>query len=140
MHSGPEPERHHFDAVPPERDLYETYLPHFEAAVRGLKLDPDNAKDPVIETLSASTALIYIRGTEKDAEELAALISGVKSVVNLIPYNPVEGKPFNAPPQCVCETFQAALTARGVATTLRQERGQDIDAACGQLRLKYEKK
>jgi beta-glucosidase len=34
VHSGPEPERHSFDAVPPERDLYETYLPHFEAAVR----------------------------------------------------------------------------------------------------------
>jgi beta-glucosidase len=34
VHSGPEPARHHFDAVPSERDLYETYLPHFEAAVR----------------------------------------------------------------------------------------------------------
>ena len=34
VHSGPEPERHRFAAVPPERDLYETYLPHFEAAVR----------------------------------------------------------------------------------------------------------
>ena len=34
VHSGPEPERHRFNAVPPERDLYETYLPHFEAAVR----------------------------------------------------------------------------------------------------------
>jgi beta-glucosidase len=34
VHSGPEPERHRFDARPPERDLYETYLPHFEMAVR----------------------------------------------------------------------------------------------------------
>ncbi|HZL43790.1 MAG TPA: glycoside hydrolase family 3 C-terminal domain-containing protein, partial [Verrucomicrobiae bacterium] len=34
VHSGPEPERHRFDAVPSERDFYETYLPHFEAAVR----------------------------------------------------------------------------------------------------------
>jgi beta-glucosidase len=34
VHSGPEPERHRFDADPPERDFYETYLPHFEAAVR----------------------------------------------------------------------------------------------------------
>jgi beta-glucosidase len=34
VHSGPEPERHRFDAVPPERDLYETYLPQFEMAVR----------------------------------------------------------------------------------------------------------
>ena len=34
VHSGPEPERHRFDAVPSERDLYETYLPQFEMAVR----------------------------------------------------------------------------------------------------------
>jgi beta-glucosidase len=34
VHSGPEPERHRFDVAPPERDFYETYLPHFEAAVR----------------------------------------------------------------------------------------------------------
>ena len=34
VHSGPEPERHRFDAVPSDRDLYETYLPHFEMAVR----------------------------------------------------------------------------------------------------------
>jgi beta-glucosidase len=34
VHSGPEPDRHSFDAVPPERDFYDTYLPHFEAAVR----------------------------------------------------------------------------------------------------------
>ena len=34
VHSGPEPDRHRFDAVPPERDLYETYLPQFEMAVR----------------------------------------------------------------------------------------------------------
>ena len=34
VHSGPEPERHRFDAAPPERDLYETYLPQFEMAVR----------------------------------------------------------------------------------------------------------
>ena len=34
VHSGPEPERHRFDAGPPERDLYETYLPQFEMAVR----------------------------------------------------------------------------------------------------------
>ena len=34
VHSGPEPDRHRFDAEPPERDFYETYLPHFEAAVR----------------------------------------------------------------------------------------------------------
>ena len=34
VHSGPEPERHRFDVSPPERDFYETYLPHFEAAVR----------------------------------------------------------------------------------------------------------
>jgi len=77
-----------------------------------------------------------INDTEEDAEELAALVAGVKCVVNLIPYNPVEGKPFKTPSPRTCEAFQAALAARGVSATLRQERGQDIDAACGQLRLR----
>ncbi|HPC15224.1 MAG TPA: 23S rRNA (adenine(2503)-C(2))-methyltransferase RlmN [Candidatus Hydrogenedentes bacterium] len=77
-----------------------------------------------------------INDSEDDAEELATLIAGVKSVVNLIPCNPVDGKPYKAPSPSVCAAFQAALTARGVAATLRQERGQDIKAACGQLRAR----
>lgn len=77
-----------------------------------------------------------VNDSEEDVEELTTLIAGIKSVVNLIPYNPVSDKPFHAPSWRVCEAFQAALTARGVSATLRQERGQDIDAACGQLRLR----
>ena len=70
----------------------------------------------------------------RDAEELAGLIGGLKSFVNLIPYNPVRGIEYAPPARRECEKFRDSLLARGIKTTLRLERGQDIHAACGQLR------
>jgi 23S rRNA (adenine2503-C2)-methyltransferase len=58
--------------------------------------------------------------------------------VNLIPYNTVEGLSMGAPDEEVCEAFLAALEKQKVTATLRREKGGDIDAACGQLRLKTE--
>ncbi len=68
------------------------------------------------------------------ARELAKLISGLDAVVNLIAYNAVTGAEFSAPSRSVCEAFKRALVDAGVKATLRQERGGDINAACGQLR------
>jgi len=59
--------------------------------------------------------------------------------VNLIPYNKVEDLAWERPPESVCEQFLAALENQGVTATLRREKGHDIDAACGQLRLKTER-
>jgi 23S rRNA (adenine2503-C2)-methyltransferase len=59
--------------------------------------------------------------------------------VNLIPYNKVEGLPWERPGEDACEKFLAALEDQKVTATLRREKGHDIDAACGQLRLKTEK-
>lgn len=59
--------------------------------------------------------------------------------VNLIPYNSVEGLSWKRPAEDVQETFLEGLLTRGVKATLRREKGHDIDAACGQLRLKVEK-
>jgi 23S rRNA (adenine2503-C2)-methyltransferase len=56
--------------------------------------------------------------------------------VNLIPYNTVEGLPWERPDEKAQETFLGALEKQKVAATLRREKGHDIDAACGQLRLK----
>lgn len=78
-----------------------------------------------------------VNDSEADAEELLALTSGIKCVLNLIPYNPVPGKSFKPPSPRACQAFQATLAARGLTATLRRERGQDIDAACGQLRLRH---
>jgi 23S rRNA (adenine2503-C2)-methyltransferase len=60
--------------------------------------------------------------------------------VNLIPYNTVEGLPWKRPSLTRQEKFADVLRAARVSVTLRREKGHDIDAACGQLRLKTEKK
>jgi 23S rRNA (adenine2503-C2)-methyltransferase len=51
----------------------------------------------------------------------------------------VEGLPWKRPDEQVQEAFLKALEANGVSATLRREKGHDIDAACGQLRLKTER-
>ena len=70
---------------------------------------------------------------------LAMLAKRLYAKVNLIPYNKVEGLPWVRPAEEVCERFLAALEKLGVTATLRREKGGDIDAACGQLRLKTER-
>jgi 23S rRNA (adenine2503-C2)-methyltransferase len=59
--------------------------------------------------------------------------------VNLIPYNDVEGLKWQRPSDEISEAFLAALEKQKVTATLRREKGGDIDAACGQLRLKTER-
>lgn len=75
-----------------------------------------------------------VNDSPRDADELATLIGESKSFVNLIPYNPVEGLEYKPPTSVVCRAFRDRLLGHGIKTTLRLERGQDIDAACGQLR------
>ena len=70
---------------------------------------------------------------------LAALAKKLFAKVNLIPYNRVEDLPWQRPSDEVCEGFLAALEKQQVTATLRREKGHDIDAACGQLRLKTER-
>ena len=70
---------------------------------------------------------------------LAHLAKRLHAKVNLIPYNRVEDLPWVRPTEEVQEAFLAALEAQGVTATLRREKGHDIDAACGQLRLKTER-
>ena len=59
--------------------------------------------------------------------------------MNLIPYNKVEDLKWERPSEEIQEAFHSALQARDVVATLRREKGHDIDAACGQLRLKTER-
>jgi 23S rRNA (adenine2503-C2)-methyltransferase len=70
---------------------------------------------------------------------LAELALRLNAKVNLIPYNKVEGLPWQRPVQPVQETFLKALERHKVTATLRREKGHDIDAACGQLRLRTER-
>jgi 23S rRNA (adenine2503-C2)-methyltransferase len=75
----------------------------------------------------------------RDVKPLAALALRLHAKINLIPYNRVEGLPWERPDEPVQEAFLAALEQHKVSVTLRREKGHDIDAACGQLRLKTER-
>ena len=80
------------------------------------------------------TLLNGVNDSQKDARELIDLVRTMKASVNLIPYNPVSGIDYTPPPIARCEAFRDELIKAGITATLRRERGQDIDAACGQLR------
>src|SRR5438876_10494837 len=81
---------------------------------------------------------ILIAGVNDFDEQARALARHAKRLsakVNLIPYNTVHGLVWSRPAQDRQEKFLSILRERGVAATLRREKGHDIDAACGQLRL-----
>jgi len=70
------------------------------------------------------------------ADELIRLLRGLPCKVNLIPLSPVEGFDGQCPDNPTCLAFLDALLKAGLNTTLRKSRGKDVDAACGQLRLR----
>lgn len=74
--------------------------------------------------------------TEDDARRLAKIVSWAASKVNLIMYNPVDGLGFRRTAEADLNAFIRILVERGVTVTVRRSRGQDIDAACGQLAVK----
>jgi 23S rRNA (adenine2503-C2)-methyltransferase len=67
------------------------------------------------------------------ARELAALVAEVPCKINLIPFNPFPDSGFVRSPRDVVRRFSDALNSAGIVTTTRKTRGDDIDAACGQL-------
>ena len=80
-----------------------------------------------------------IRGVNDDSvhlDKLVKLLKGMLCHVNLIPLNVVKEKQFKAGTRERAEEFSEALQKRGIPATVRRELGSDIDAACGQLRLK----
>ena len=70
------------------------------------------------------------------AKELVELVKGTLAYVNLIPYNPVDENSFSRSEDKQVHKFFSYLMQHGVNTTVRKEFGNDIDAACGQLRAK----
>jgi 23S rRNA (adenine2503-C2)-methyltransferase len=74
----------------------------------------------------------------EQAQRLAKMAYPLHAKVNLIPYNTVEGLPWKRPSEEKMEAFYQVLQQGGVTATLRREKGHDIAAACGQLRLKQE--
>lgn len=82
-----------------------------------------------------------LNDSRENAKELAALIHKYKVLcyVNLIPYNEVKEMPFRRSEMTTCRNFVTTLMQNGINATIRKEFGGDIDAACGQLRVKVEK-
>lgn len=76
----------------------------------------------------------------ENAKELAKLIRGTKAYVNLIPFNPIKELQYNRSSDKTIRAFFNTLNNLGINCTIRKEFGTDIDAACGQLRAKNEKK
>jgi len=114
------------------------------------QLMPINKKHPIKEVLAAVKAFgkktkrgvtfeyVLIRDvndSEKDALSLSKLVQGIRCKINLIPYNPVEGLPYDRPSEERILAFRDYLYPRAPAVTLRRSKGEDILGACGQLRV-----
>lgn len=112
---------------------------------------PVNRKWPIEELLDACRE--YQAATERritfeyvllegvndslaEAEALGRMLRGLHVLVNLIPWNPVEGATFQRSRPGRIRAFQEKVESQGPKCTVRQEKGADIDAACGQLRLR----
>jgi 23S rRNA (adenine2503-C2)-methyltransferase len=115
------------------------------------KIMPVNRKYPLRELTAAceyyqhkrgrmiTLEYVLIAGVNDGLDQvrpLADLARRLNAKVNLIPYNRVEGLPWERPSEETQEAFFRALEKQKVTATLRREKGGDIDAACGQLRLK----
>lgn len=115
---------------------------------------PVNRKHPIADLTAACAhylekkgrmitfEYILLAGVNDDlshVKPLATLARKLHAKVNLIPYNVVEGLHWKRPDDDRCTAFAKALERHEVITTLRIEKGHDIDAACGQLRLKTER-
>ena len=74
-----------------------------------------------------------VNDTPEDADNLSRIASWAPCKVNLIMYNPVEGTDFRSSDEPTLDAFIQTLVRRRVRVTVRRSRGQDIDAACGQL-------
>ncbi len=118
------------------------------------KIMPVNRKYPLKELTAAceyyqekkermiTLEYILISGINDGLDQVAPLAVLAKKLyakVNLIPYNKVDGLEWERPSEASQEAFLNALEAKEVIATLRREKGHDIDAACGQLRLKTER-
>jgi 23S rRNA (adenine2503-C2)-methyltransferase len=113
------------------------------------ELVPINRKHPIAELLPAcwhyldeqngrSVTFEYvmldgINDSPAQARALARLLKGHPAKVNLIPFNPFPGTRYRRSPAAVIQRFRDELIQRGVLATVRRTRGEDIDAACGQL-------
>jgi 23S rRNA (adenine2503-C2)-methyltransferase len=75
-----------------------------------------------------------VNDAAEDARRLVRLLKGIRGKINLIPFNDWEGSGFGRPSLPRILAFQAILLEHGITATIRWSKGEDIGAACGQLR------
>ena len=83
---------------------------------------------------------VLLRGltdSPEDALHLVGLLKGIRAKVNLIPFNEAEEVPYKRPSDAVIARFQQVLIDHDIAAFVRKNRGNDISAACGQLKKKW---
>lgn len=112
---------------------------------------PVNRRFPIKELLAACRRFpleprrritfeyVLLRGvndSREDALRLTRLLRGIRSKVNLIPFNPFPGSEFQRPDDGAVRRFQEILLDHRITAPVRESRGRDISAACGQLREK----
>jgi 23S rRNA (adenine2503-C2)-methyltransferase len=113
------------------------------------RLVPVNRKWPIAELLAAMQRYVAaqphrhvlleyvmldgVNDQLQHARELTRICSQLPCKVNLIPFNPFPGTEFVRSPDAAIEAFRAHLQGKGIITTIRRTRGDDVDAACGQL-------
>jgi 23S rRNA (adenine2503-C2)-methyltransferase len=114
------------------------------------RLVPLNRKYPIAELLDACRSyprasnarritfeyvmLKGINDSPDDARELVRLLAGIPAKVNLIPFNPWPGAPYECSPEATIKVFSDIVFAAGYSAPVRTPRGRDIFAACGQLK------
>ncbi len=82
---------------------------------------------------------ILIKGvndSEKDARRLAKLLQPIRCKINLIPYNPHDGSDYDRPSEEVMQAFYRILFDKNYTVIIRRSKGEDISAACGQLKAR----
>lgn len=105
-----------------------------EALHRALKAFPLSPRRMITV---AYVMLAGVNDTEEDARKLTRFLAGLRAKVNLIPFNPVEGIPFERPGESAVEAFRQTLVKKNYTAVVRHSKGQDISAACGQLAAKH---
>lgn len=119
-------------------------------------LVPLNRKYPIVELMAACKRYVKVDERRKvtfeyvmlkgvndslvEAKQLAKILREVPCKINLIPFNPFTGTEYQCSDPKTIEQFKGVLLKAGYITTVRKTRGQDIDAACGQLRGRVQDK
>ncbi len=119
-----------------DNDLREQLMPinkayNIESIIEAVKQFPVNARKRV---MFEYLVIKDVNDGLDAAKKLIKLLSGIKAKVNLIYFNPYGGTEFQRPDEKDMIAFQEYLTQRGLLCTIRESKGLDISAACGQLR------